>query len=58
MQAFAAAYPALDRYVREHYVEAGESTFGAPDARPYHLFTRRDRRPVRVHNRFSMPCFL
>ena len=58
MQAFAAAYPALDRYVREHYVEAGESTFGAPDARPYHLFARRDRRPVRVHNRSSMPCFL
>ena len=27
MQAFAATYPALDRYVREHYVEAGESTF-------------------------------
>ena len=26
-QAFAATYPALDRYVREHYVKAGEITF-------------------------------
>ena len=44
-QSFAASYPALDRYLREHYVKAGESTFDASDARPYQVFARRDRPP-------------
>ena len=55
--AFAATYPGVDRYLREHYVKAGEITFEVPDARPYQVFARRDRRPVRLHDRLSLPCF-
>jgi len=57
MQAFATTYPALDRYVREHYVKAGETTFEGPDARSYDVFASRDRRQVRIHDRLSLPCF-
>ena len=57
LPAFAATYPALDRYVREHYVKAGAFAVEGPDARPYDVFARRDRRPVRIHDRFSLPCF-
>ena len=57
IQGFAVTYPALDRYVREHYVKAGEITFEGPDARPYDVFARRDRRQVRMHDRLSLPCF-
>ena len=56
-EAFAATYPALDRYLREHYVKAGETTFEVPDARAYQVLARRDRRPVRLHGRLSLPCF-
>jgi hypothetical protein len=57
-QSFAASYPALDRYLREHYVKAGESTFDASDAHPYQVFAHRDRPPVRLHSRSSLPCFV
>ena len=56
-EAFAATYPALDRYLREHYVKAGETTSEVPDARAYQVLARRDRRPVRLHGRLSLPCF-
>ena len=58
MQSFAASYPALDRYLREHYVKAGESTFDASDAHSFHVFARRDRPPIHLHSRFSLPCFV
>jgi hypothetical protein len=57
-EAFAATYPALDRYLREHYVKAGEMTFEVPDARTYQVLARRDRRPVRIDDRLSLPCFV
>ena len=57
-EAFAATYPAVDRYLREHYVKAGEITFEVPDARLYQVLARRDRRPVRIDDRLSLPCFV
>ena len=57
-EAFAATYAALDGYLRDHYAKAGEIIFEVPDARPYQVLARRDRRPVRIDGRLSLPCFV
>jgi hypothetical protein len=58
LQSFAATYPAIDQYLRQHYAKAGESTSDAPDARPYQVYARRDRAPVGIHARSMLPCFV
>jgi hypothetical protein len=44
----------VDRYVREHYVDAGDLEYGG--ARPLRLFVRADLAPVRRYEPLNAPC--
>jgi hypothetical protein len=52
-------YPGLEQYLGEHYVKAGETSFGSPGVDPdeYTLFTDKTRIPSHTHLASGMPCF-
>ena len=49
-------YPLLGRLLSEHYVVAGETSFGDYENN-YTLLVDKTRTPVRTHPATGMPCF-
>jgi hypothetical protein len=54
---FVASFPLLWQYLTGHYRVAGETNFGNPDSSGYQVLVPQDRPPIRIHSKWSMPCF-
>jgi hypothetical protein len=51
---FHRSYPALSRYLGEHYRKAGEFT---PDERKIHIYVETSRSPTGIDEEFGWPCY-
>lgn len=52
-----ATLPLIDRYLRERYVSAGMTGFGASTDTVFHVLVDRRRTPTGTYSPFSLPCF-